>query len=132
MRSNPTREVECGRYLNGYYGTPPNSGCMGAYEVRRQGVKLVILATDGTTDIDGEEGQNWEHVSVSTSYRTPSWAEMQWVKEQFWNDDEVAFQLHPAKKDYVNLHPYCLHLWRHTILPCPLPPSGTVGPSSPQ
>lgn len=29
---------------------------------------------------------------------------------------------HPAKADYVNLHPLCLHLWRPTGAEMPKPP----------
>lgn len=66
-------------------------------------------------------GGGWEHVSVSTAERCPRWDEMQQIKEMFFLDDEVVMQLHPAKKDYVNHHPYCLHLWRPTHERIPLP-----------
>jgi hypothetical protein len=36
-------------------------------------------------------------------------------------------QLHPAKADYVNQHPNCLHLWKPTTDTIPLPPSIMVG-----
>ena len=26
--------------------------------------------------------------------------------------DECVVQFHPPKSEYVNLHPYCLHLWK--------------------
>ena len=57
-------------------------------------------------------GGGWEHVSVSYTNRTPTWEEMCKVKDMFWNDDECVVQFHPPKSEYVNLHPYCLHLWR--------------------
>lgn len=57
-------------------------------------------------------GGGWEHVSVSYSNRCPTWEEMCRVKNMFWNDDECVIQYHPPKPDYVNNHPYCLHLWR--------------------
>lgn len=31
-------------------------------------------------------------------------------------------QLHPAKSEYVNIHPYCLHLWRPLEREIPMPP----------
>lgn len=65
--------------------------------------ELFVIASDG----DG-----WDHVSVSRVDKTPSWEEMCFIKGIFFKDDEVAMQLHPAKKDYINQHPYCLHLWR--------------------
>ncbi|WP_407397779.1 hypothetical protein [Treponema sp.] len=57
-------------------------------------------------------GEGWEHVSVSYPRRTPTWEEMCKVKDFFWNDDETVVQYHPAKSEYVNIHPYCLHLWK--------------------
>jgi hypothetical protein len=69
----------------------------------------------------------FEHLSVSTPTRCPTWEEMQFMKEVFWKDDEVCYQLHPAKENYINNHPYCLHIWRKIDQDPPLPPLGMVG-----
>lgn len=73
-----------------------------------------------------EEMDDWDHVSVSLHNRCPKWEEMCLIKELFFEPDEVAMQLHPVK-DYVNNHPYCLHLWRPFKEAIPLPPSILVG-----
>lgn len=57
-------------------------------------------------------GGGWEHVSVSLKNRCPTWDEMCIIKDIFWKDDEVVVQFHPKKSEYVNIHPYCLHMWR--------------------
>ena len=57
-------------------------------------------------------GGGWEHVSVSYRRRCPTWDEMCRVKEMFFNPEEVAVQYHPRESEYVNRHPYCLHIWR--------------------
>lgn len=49
------------------------------------------------------------------------WEQMNKIKEIFFNDDEVVIQIHPAKKDYINKHPYVLHLWRPQNVEIPLP-----------
>lgn len=67
-------------------------------------------------------GGGWEHVSVSYPNRCPTWEEMCRVKNMFWNDDECVVQYHPPKSDYVNNHPYCLHLWRKCGKDFELPP----------
>jgi len=65
------------------------------------------------------DGELWDHVSVSVQdgdgpvERSPTWEEMCRVKELFFRDDEVIIQYHPRKTDYVDCHPFCLHLWRH-------------------
>lgn len=76
------------------------------------------------------DGMNWEHVSVSTPTRCPTWEEMCFVKSLFWDKDDVVMQLHPAESDYVNVHEYCLHLWRPINQAIPLPPSIMVGPKA--
>lgn len=71
-------------------------------------------------------GGGWEHVSVSYPNRCPTWEEMCRVKDIFWNDHECVVQFHPPKSDYVNNHPYCLHLWRKQGESFELPPKEFV------
>ena len=74
---------------------------------------------------DSETG--WEHVSVS-GRRVPNWQEMCWVKDLFWSDEDCVVQFHPARSEYVNFHPRCLHLWRPLRADMPTPPAHLVGP----
>lgn len=64
----------------------------------------------------------WEHVSASLPNRCPNWHEMDQVKRLFFNDDELAMQLHVPASDHVNIHPHCLHLWRPMHADIPTPP----------
>jgi hypothetical protein len=75
------------------------------------------------------DGLGWDHVSVSTANRCPNWDEMCFVKQLFWSPDDVVMQLHPAASEYVNEHPYCLHLWRPQGVTLPTPPAIMVGKS---
>jgi len=90
---------------------------------------LRCLAHDGTLGPDepGELG-GWEHVSVSLPNRCPTWDEMDRIKRLFWDDEDAVMQLHPPRSQWVNLHPYVLHLWRPTGAVIPLPPPVLVGP----
>lgn len=72
----------------------------------------------------------WEHVSVSRRDRCPSWREMCFIKDAFFKEDDIVMQLHPRKADYVNFHPYCLHLWKPIGKEIPTPPSYLVGPKT--
>lgn len=72
-------------------------------------------------------GAGWEHCSVSLPTRTPSWEQMCAIKDLMWDENEVCYELHPAKKDYINNHPYCLHIWKPIDQKIPLPPSIMVG-----
>jgi len=77
--------------------------------------------------IDNPTSEGWEHVSVSTAGRCPTWEEMAMIKDLFWNDDETVIQFHPKKSEYVNNHHFCLHLWKNTKEETKLPPSIMVG-----
>ena len=68
-------------------------------------------------------GGGWDHVSVSLRDRCPSWEEMCEIKDVFFNPDECCVEYHPAKKDYVNIHPYCLHIWKPQKTEMPTPPT---------
>jgi hypothetical protein len=86
--------------------------------------ELFIIASDGA---------GWEHVSVHVfiggkeKFAMPFWDEMCYIKDLFWDEEDVVMQLHPKKSEYVNLHAYVLHLWRPTSQAIPTPPSILVG-----
>jgi hypothetical protein len=126
MRKMVSARLEEGRVRRGRYATTSRDGLMGAFKVRGPcGADLVILSSgpDAKMTIG-----NWEHVSVSLAHRTPNWTEMSWIKDLFWDDDEAVLQFHPPKREYVNLHPYCLHLWRPLDGDVRVPPSSLMGP----
>lgn len=75
-----------------------------------------------TLKVIASDGEGWEHVSVSLSSRIPNWYEMCYVKDVFWDEEDVVMQLHPRKSEYVNNHPNVLHLWRPTDREIPTPP----------
>src|SRR5262245_54569925 len=102
-----------------------NLGNNGVFLIpQKDGPDLVVQASDGA---------GWDHVSVSTRSRCPTWDEMRLVKRLFFHDDEIVMQLHPAEgPGYVNCHPYCLHLWRPQEGAIPLPLPELVGPTGPE
>ncbi len=63
----------------------------------------------------------WEHVSISNEARCPTFEEVVAIKEMFFDSGEIAFQVHPKKKNYINFHNNCLHLWRPTNINVPIP-----------
>lgn len=129
MRKVLSDKMEAGRIQFGRYGTDKSFGPTGCFEVfyGATAALLVIMSSDGVDDPDNT-AQGWEHVSVSLSHRTPNWQEMCWVKSEFWSEDEWVLEFHPAKDQYVNCHPHCLHLWRHPRQMILYPPKKLVGP----
>lgn len=102
-------------------------------EIRKD--KRLLIASNAEDGISGFitiRGQNfvfvcswgggWDHVSVSHRNRCPSWNEMCEVKDMFFRKDECCVEYHPSEKDYVNVHPYCLHIWKPQNREIPKPP----------
>lgn len=89
-------------------------------------IRLKVISS-GKGDMSCEESV-WEHVSVSIECgkRTPTWDEMCFVKRLFWEDEETVIQFHPSKSEYVNTHPFVLHLWKPLHFGILLPPKHCV------
>jgi len=117
-QSNP--ELEKWRVRKGYFASDASAGMNGAFDITGPNGKLIVIASDGSL-------APWEHVLVRHFKRIPTWEEMCFVKELFWDDEEWVVQYHPAKSEYVNNHPHVLHLWRPTEVEIPTPPSILVG-----
>lgn len=86
------------------------------FEFRTSQGKLASVKVIAATGI------GWDHVSVSKRKSCPTWEEMNYIKDLFFEEDEVVMQLHVAKTSHINLHEYCLHLWRPQEENIPLPP----------
>ena len=103
------------------YGTTGDSG-NGCFKVYVDGRAFLCVASNGG---------GWEHVSVSPRNRKrqscPTWDEMCAIKDMFFLPEECVVQYHPPQSDYVNMHPYCLHLWKPTGVAMPRPPAIYVG-----
>jgi len=99
-------------------GSTDESSNHGACTIPFESCILHVLARDG---------QGWEHVSVSLSYRTPNWREMCFIKDLFWDEEDVVMQYHPKKSASVNRHENCLHLWRPVGQEIPTPPKELGG-----
>ena len=112
------------RITAGRVASTSEFGNNGAFELPpiRGGRKLFCIVSDG---------MGWEHVSVHVldgkTLHTPTWSEMCYVKDLFWDEEDIALQYHPRKSQYVNNHPHTLHLWRPTDQTVPNPPSILVG-----
>lgn len=113
--------LEKGRVRTGTFASSERDGFNGFFELIVNGEPVRIIASDG---------MGWQHVSVSkpsNRNKPPNWQQMCEIKELFWGDDVWVVQFHPARKDYVNNHPGCLHLWRPTSVTFPTPPDELVG-----
>ena len=122
MRQSFSERVERGRVTSGGTLESRRGDDFGFFHLTTNaGAHLGVMVSAGDDSIP------WEHVSVSTRTRCPTWDEMCWVKSLFWDDEEVVVQYHPAKSAYVNYHPFCLHMYRPLAAELPVPPSITVG-----
>lgn len=129
MRDPLPAAIEIGRMLTGPYASTAKDGANGCFIIcRERGPKteLRIISSDarGAT-LEGLPP--WEHVSVSTATRCPTWDEMCRIKDLFWREDECVMQLHPPKAEWISNHEFCLHLWRPVGIAIPTPPGIMVG-----
>lgn len=122
MRNPFLPEVERGRIRTGNMASESGDG---AFKVSiLNGESFFVIASTG---------MGWEHVSVSLERvhrlkRCPTWEEMVFVKNLFFQPEEAVVQIHPPESQYVNCHEYVLHLWRPTNQTLPLPFPEMVGP----
>ncbi len=116
--------LERARKTDGDFGTAVGDK-FGVFYFTRGTTQIIAIASSGNEEIA------WEHVSARArdfkGERTPTWAEMCWLKDQFWGDEERVVQFHPPKSEYVNNHPFVLHLFKPIGVEMPFPPSETVG-----
>lgn len=124
MKSKVSDLVEKARFDSGM-GTYPGDP-IGHFLFHRGGSHLFVMSGAGDKDHWPFPGEPWDHVSVSLRDRCPTWEEMCWIRSLFFEDEETVIQFHPPKSQYINAHPYCLHLWRPTQTVLPLPPKGTL------
>jgi hypothetical protein len=102
----------------------------GAFFVPYGKIGFVIIVSDGAEE---GPGKGWEHVSARVkgtnekNDRCPTWEEMCWIKQLFWEDEECVIQYHPPRSEYVNNHSFVLHLWKRTDSEFLRPPSILVG-----
>lgn len=119
------------RVRKGAFGSDESHGNNGAFFVPNRAARLRALSTREAgavpLKIIASDGAGWEHVSVSLPTRCPTWDEMAFVKSVFWDAGDCVVQFHPPESEYVNNHPFCLHLWRSTRHAFPLPDSILVG-----
>jgi hypothetical protein len=108
------------------FGSDDSIGNSGLFIIQKKGVlQYRCLASDGL---------EWEHVSISIAFpnknvplRCPTWDEMCFIKKLFWDEEDCVIQYHPSKDQYVNRHPYVLHLWRPIGQVIPIPPKEMIG-----
>ena len=139
MRKSPPQILEAGRIRQGLLAS--ETGAMhGRFVVDApfSRYKLQIMSSGeyhARKYFDGESEQAeqlkdlaaWEHVSVSVKGKKfcPTWDEMCFVKDLFWEKNECVIQFHPPDAVYVNLAVGCLHLWKPPYA-TPTPPIVTV------
>jgi len=130
MRRKLSSRVERDRITSGDYGTEPGSGPQGKFYLSGPlGTRLCVVASDARDwDECGLPEPRWEHVSVSTERRCPTWKEMEFVRDCFFEPDETVLQFSVPRAAHLNHHPYCLHLWRPIGIEIPMPPPITVAP----
>ena len=118
MKNKPSQKAEKYRITKGHMASNKSYGNNGAFLIPSPQKKvLTVIVSDGG---------GWDHCSVSMPNRTPTWKELCFIKDLFWEPEETVIQYHPAKSEYVNDHPFTLHLWKPQHIRIPPAPRGFV------
>lgn len=138
MRQAPNSRIEPYRIRSGPLASATTDGNNGAFlfpmrvKYNNQSTKDQVLIVI-VSDTDG-----WDHISVSLlgstgpavpilkNQRCPTWEEMCFIKDLFFEETETVVQYHPPIDKHVNCHPYCLHLWRKHNYEYPLPDESMI------
>lgn len=83
----------------------------GLFIVKAMGLKMICSV-----------GMGWEHLSVSRSSRVPSYDDLVWCKNQFWDPEDCIMQLMVPASEHINVNNNTLHLWRPLNEKIPRPP----------
>jgi hypothetical protein len=102
------------RIRTGKNGSDDTAGWNGAFLVPFDGELWHVIISDGG---------GWRHLSVSNAQKKvlPSWNIMCRLRNAFFSDEDWVCQFHPAKDDYIDDHPFCLHLWQPLDEKLPIP-----------
>jgi hypothetical protein len=91
-------------------GTYSDDGiCLNQRRYHRYRDGLSVIAT-----MENHEGKYWLHVSCAYNDKRrgiPSFETLKEVKNIFIGRHRKAIQILPSEKEYVNVHPRCLHLF---------------------
>lgn len=135
MKAQVSQAVERGRIANAMNAGVPQLSPWGQFALMSpfDSYLIVVASVGHVEDWEqmGFQGPPFDHVSVSVlrENRCPTWEEMCWVKDQFFEPEELVLQYHPPKSEYVSFHRYCLHLWKPVGVTIPLPPTLTIAPT---
>lgn len=119
MRARPTKALEKHRVRTGMFKSDRSYGNNGKFEILGPYKNILTVVIS--------DGMGWDHVSVSLPNRTPRWGEMCFIKDLFFEEEEVVIQFHPPKSKYIDNHPHCLHMWKPHKFTIPMPPTSMVG-----
>lgn len=73
--------------------------------------KLAVICSLDTMD----NGKTYLHISLSHPNKIPDWNTVKMVKELFIGKNKAALIYLPTEEEYVDLMPYCLHLWSEEV-----------------
>ena len=90
---------------------PPELNNCRAYLVKDNSARILVSIDRLKND------EEWLHVSVSHPDRLPTWETLVKIKNIFVGLEGEAMMFFPKQSEYVNYHPYYMHLWTFISAP---------------
>jgi hypothetical protein len=87
-----------------FISLPPPMPLLVAWRDTKTGMNVIESS-------EHHDGRTWYHVSFSFPDHLPTYGDLQLVRKCFIGEDHTALQIFPPKAEYVNHHPYYLHLY---------------------
>jgi hypothetical protein len=102
------------RIREGKMASDDTSGWNGCFLIPLDGQLYHVIISDG---------MGWRHVSIRNAQKNvvPSWGIMCRLRDLFFSDDAWVVQFHPPAEEYIDDHPWTLHLWESLDEPMPHP-----------
>lgn len=90
--------------------------------------QFIIPRGNNPLCVQASTGAGWDHVSVTLKLDVccPTWEAMEQVRALFFDDSHWVLHYSPPRSKVVNVHPFCLHLWRPQAGTVPVPPRWMV------
>ena len=106
--------------------------CLDCHRILQAGWVVYIVGMDGVKWVHQEsqkqvittvethpDNKHWLHVSLSKwngqivapQFIMPNWDDLKDLKSTFIGPNRKAVMVFPEESRYVNIHPYCLHLY---------------------
>jgi hypothetical protein len=87
----------------------PNNGWF--FLPKAKGAKGSAFLCKAQTNVEGE--WNMLAINIPTQGRCPTWEECDYLRREFWTENEPVITVHPGKDTYVFNQKFWIYIWEY-------------------